>query len=295
MMRLTQLLFLLFIVSTVHSQPRNSFSFVVAADMRKYTGVETKHFRGVCESLKTHEDISFLISPGDIDPPDSVYYTIQKYWDPNMVWYPVVGNHEAETPSDMVWLRNFNKGGNSLPGIVNSGPASCLETNYSFDHKNTHFVILNQYCNDTCDDCTSGDINDFLYNWLKDDLQKTRKRNIIVLGHEPAYPLPDIENQRFRHQGDCLNQYPENRDRFVKLLQDHEVRAYIFGHTHNYSVAKINDLWHVDVGHSRGIGDMGARSTYIIINVSRKHVTYETYRLDYDSNSYKFADKGVLN
>jgi len=272
-----------------------SFSFVLTADMREYTGDNINNFRGACEAISKFDNVQFMISPGDLDPPDSVLYTINKYIGPDMPWYPVVGNHEAETTSDMEWLRNYNPDGNSLPNIVNLGPASCLETTYSFDYKNTHFVILNEYCTDLGDTCSDGDIRDTLYDWLKEDLTTTEKENIIVVGHEPAYPLPDMESQRFRHKDDSLNKYPDNRDRFVSLLQEHHVRAYMVGHTHNYSIAKINDLWHVDVGHARGIADMGARSTFIKINIKGDSIDFETYRLNYDNDSYELADRGNLH
>ncbi len=81
--------------------------------------------------------------------------------------------------------------------------------------------------------------------------------------------LPDMENQRFRHAYDCLNQYPENRDRFVSLLQAYHVNAYIFGHTHNYSIVKIN--------------------------VRGKQLEYETCRINYDQNEYEIADRGHMH
>lgn len=228
------LILLFFCLLAVPAQSRPRFSFALAADMRNFTGDKTEYFRGICESVGAHKDISFMISPGDIDPPDSVYYTIQKYLNANMLWYPVVGNHEAETASDMEWLRNYNKGGLLLPNIVNAGPASSRETNYSFDYKNTHFVILNQYSKENC-------------------------------------------------------------DRFVKLLQDYKVKAYIYGHTHNYVVAKLNKLWHIDVGHSRGKGDPGARSTYLIMTVAGNQISYSTYRLNDKTNSYEIADNAILD
>lgn len=284
----------LLIATGIQAQKQNSFSFALAADMRDFTGDSIQYFRGACEAMAKHKDISFIISPGDIDPPDSVYYTIQKYIGKDMIWYPVVGNHEEETASDMAWLRNYNAGGKKLPYIVNTGPESCKETNYSFDYKNTHFVILNQYATENCDTCTKGDMNDFLYKWLEIDLNSTKMKNILVIGHEPAYPMPDIENQRFRHVTDCLNAYPANRDRFVKLLQDRGVKAYIVGHTHNYSVVKVNRLWHVDVGHARGKGDKGARSTYMIVNVDKNNITYKTYRINKE-NIYELADQGIFD
>lgn len=271
------------------------FSFFLVADMRNYTGDNKDLFRGVCEAISTHDSIEFIISPGDIDPPDSVLYTIKKYISEDIKWYPVVGNHEAETPSDMAWLREYNKNGNTLPNIVHQGPTGCEETTYSFDYFNTHFVILNLYYDGICDNCTNGEISDSLYYWLRNDLELNKKKNILVIGHEPAYPFPDIENQRYRHIYDCLNQQPEQRDRFVSLLQENNVLAYIFGHTHNYSVVKINKLWHMDVSHSRGRGDPGARSTYIKVNVSRENIHYETYRLNPGNSKYELTDNGYLN
>ncbi len=274
---------------------KKPFSFILLADTRNYTGDNKDYFRGACEAIKEIDTFNFIISPGDIDPPDSVLYTIHKYIGDKVIWYPVVGNHEAETASDMKWMRNYNKGGNTLPNTVNRGPESCKETTYSFDYDNTHFVILNEYCTDSCDDCTKGYIPDILYDWLQNDLQKTKKKNILVIGHEPAYPMPDIESQRFRHSQDCLNQHPENRDRFVKLLQENNVIAYIVGHTHDYSIVKINNLWHVDVGHARGTGDKGARSTFIQMKIDKNGVNYITYRLDLKTGKYVVADTGNLN
>ncbi len=271
------------------------FSFILVADTRNYTGDNEDYFRGACEAIKEIDTFRFIISPGDIDPPDSVLYTIHKYIGKDIIWYPVVGNHETETASNMEWIRNYNKGGNTLPYIVNEGPESCNETTYSFDYMNTHFVILNEYCTDSCDDCTKGDIPEVLINWLQNDLKKTKMSNILVFGHEPAYPLPDVESQRFRHSHDCLNQHPDNRDRFVKLLQDNNVVAYIVGHTHDYSIAKINNLWHVDVGHARGTADKGARSTFVKINVNGDNIDYETYRLNFKTGKYELSDTGSLD
>lgn len=280
---------------TQKDKKNDSFSFVFIGDTRNDTGDNKDYFRGACEAISKLDNFEFIVSPGDTDPLDSVLYTMKKYIRNDIVWYPVAGNHEVETDSDMEWMRNHNKGGNSLPNIVNIGPKSCIETTYSFDYKNTHFVILNEYSNDTCDNCTNGDISDFLYNWLQKDLQKTKKENILVFGHEPVYPMPDMETQRFRHVHDCLNQYPENRDRFIDLLQENNVLAYGVGHTHNYSIVKINKLWQIDAGHSRGLGDTGARSTFIKFNVNNNKVAFETFRLDYETGKYEIADTGILN
>ena len=51
----------------------------------------------------------------------------------------------------MDWLRAFNAGGNSLPHIVNPGPAGSLEILFSFDFENAYFVVINKYFDGSTD------------------------------------------------------------------------------------------------------------------------------------------------
>ncbi|MFC2088652.1 metallophosphoesterase [Calditrichota bacterium] len=272
------------------------FSFSVTADMRNYAGNSPtydtyQYFRGACEAIAAKGAGAFMISPGDIDPPDQVEWTIKTYIGSNYLWYPVVGNHEAETPSDMTWLRNYNLNGNTLPNIVNIGPTGCEETTYSFDYENAHFVVINEYYDGVSDVGTDGDVDDDLYDWLVADLTATTKQYIFVFGHEPAYPQPDEDNSRLRHEFDSLNQHETNRNRFWSLLSTKGVIAYFCGHTHNYSSYYYNGVWQVDAGHARGAGDQGAPSTFIIVNVNGNDVSMTTYRgvhPDYDYNSITY-------
>ncbi len=52
---------------------------------------------------------------------------------------------------------------------------------------------------------------------------------------------------------DSLNKYPQNSFKFHQLLKKYNVNAYVCGHTHNASIAKINNIWQIDIGHARGI------------------------------------------
>lgn len=272
------------------------FSFAVTADMRGYSGTgiydTSRYFRGVCEAIAIVGPGAFMVSPGDIDPPASVKWTLEQHIDSTYTWYTVVGNHElpgagieSYPGSNMDWLRNYNTGGNSLPNIVNVGPPGCRETTYSFDYQNAHFVVLNEYYDGSSDTGTDGDVVDALYNWLADDLAATTKQHIFVFGHEPAYPQPDADNGRSRHIGDSLNKYPARRDRFWELLRDQGVVAYFCGHTHSYSAVRIDGVWQLDAAHCRGAGDTGAPSTFLIIRVTGDdlgHVTFNAYRDNHD-------------
>ncbi len=272
-----------------------SFSFAVTADVREYTGTDTNYFRGVCERLFYGGAGDFMISTGDIDPPGEVYSDIQIYVGSNYLWYPVVGNHEAETAYGMNWLRSYNAGGNSLPCLVNTGPPGGEETTYSFDHGNVHFVILNEYYDGGSDTATDGDIPDQLHNWLLADLTTNTRPVILIFGHEPAYPQTDEESGRMRHETDSLNKYAANRDRFWAALKNNSVLAYFCGHTHNYSKIKIDNVWQIDAGHARGTGDTGSRSTFLLVYVmDDNRIWISTYRLNLLSSQYELTSMEQL-
>ncbi len=209
-----------------------------------------------------------MISPGDIDPPAGVRWTIDQVLGSDYRWYPLPGNHETETPEDMAWLRAYNY------GAVNPGPAACPETTYSFDYSNAHFVLLNEYCDSGGDTATGGDIPDYLYNWLAADLAATTKPHIFVAGHEPITAVADMDNGRLRHTEDNLGIHPENASRFLLLLDRYDA-IYLCGHTHDASVIPVGGIWQIDVGHARGLGDTGARSTYVRITVYQDSVHYD--------------------
>lgn len=279
--------------------PEPEFTFAVTVDMRLYSGPgpynSPHYFRGACEAIAAHEPVAFMLSPGDVDPPWGVLWTITTTLGADFPWYPAVGNHEVETPEDMDWLRRY--GQNLIApdgGPVRPGPSGCPTTTYSFDYENAHFVVLNVYCDAQGDRATDGDIPDHLYEWLAADLAATDKPHIFVFGHEPAYPQPDALTGRTRHMEDSLNAHPANRDRFWNLLQEWGVRAYICGHTHNYSAIQVDGVWQLDAGHARGLGDTGAPSTFILVHVRGALVTFETYRDDMEGGPYTLADHGVL-
>jgi hypothetical protein len=272
------------------------FSFIVTADMRGFAGPEyqsSKYFLGTCEAVRKFGKGSFMVSPGDIDPPNHVLDTIKKVLGKDYLWYPVVGNHEAETPEDMAWLRDW--GNKNIPNLTRKGPENGRETTYSFDYKNAHFVVINQYYDGKSDTGTDGDIPAPLFDWLADDLVVNSKPFVFVFGHEPFVSIPDFDNGRYRHKGDSLDAHPKNSYRFWKLIRRYGVTAFICGHTHNLSLSKINGVWQLDAGHARGIGDTGAPSTFLKIFVGEKTCWVEVYRDDGDGGAYALTHTTVLD
>jgi hypothetical protein len=269
------------------------FTFVLTTDMRYFAGPgydSSTYFRGVVEAIDGLGGGAFMVSPGDIDPPADVLWTITRTLGITYTWYPVIGNHElpglgseSYRGANVDWLNSFDY------GAVNPGPAGCPTTTYSFDYGNAHFVMLNEYCDSTGDDVGDGDVPDHLYNWLANDLSGTARAHTFVFGHEPAYPQPDVDNGRLRHLGDSLDQYPAHRDRFWSLLRNEGVLAYFCGHTHNYSAVNVDGVWQVDAGHARGAGDTGAPSTFVVVRVDGGTVTFDAYRDEHDG-TYDYDD-----
>jgi len=203
-------------------------TFSVTADMRHYTGENINYFRNACEQIVFGGAGDFMVSPGDIDPPGNTYATIQKYIDPTYLWYPVAGNHETETASDMVWLRIFNRDGNTLPNIVNVGPAGCAETTYSFDYGNAHFSII-----DSNKDFSPGSKQ---YQWLEQDLAKSKAVWKFVFHHHPLYSTYDrwLTKHAF-HKNTVTSPRGDVKTRILApLYEKFGVDVVWYGHVHSY-------------------------------------------------------------
>jgi len=272
------------------------FTYTITADTRQYAGPEyqsSQYFLGACEAIREVGKGSFMVSVGDTDPPQHVFDTIKKTLGEDYPWYPVVGNHETETPEDMEWLRNWGRG--DIPGLVRRGPENSEETTYSFDFRNAHFVVLNEFYDGESDALQDGDITEPLYDWLRNDLETNSRPFVFVFGHLPIVSIPDFQNGRRRHQTGNLDAHPRNSHRFQQLLREHEVTAYFCGHTHNFSYSTINGLWQLDVGHARGIGDRGAPSTFLKLFVGKQTSWVEVYRDDANGGPYVLTHTITLN
>ncbi len=276
-------------LSSLINSDNNKFSFIVFADTRESAAPEYRnshYFQGTCEAIREIGKGEFIISPGDTDPPQYVREVIDNILGSDYTWYPAVGNHEAETEEDMVWLRSY---GATLPNITRTGPSYSEGTTYAFDHSNAHFVVLNEYYDGQSDTGTKHNVGDSLFNWLKNDLENNTKPLIYVFGHAPLLALPDIDTGRHRHLHDSLNQQPDNNHRFQKLLRRHNITAYFCGHTHGASYANLNGIWQIDAGHARGLIDTGTPSTFMKIEVSGLSTTVKMYRDDMKGGPYKLT------
>lgn len=261
------------------SAATDSFSFLAAGDMRGFVkgkSNDERYFDGLCEAARRVGAGAFMVTPGDFDPPAPVRATLDQYLGTNYLWYPVVGNHEIETPADLAWVEAWASRG--IPHLVRRGPPGAELTTYSFDYGNSHFVAVNDYFDNKAIVKAKGAIAETTLAWLETDLATTKKPHIWVIGHQPIESLPDMDTKRVRHQGESVSTNLAAAARFVALLQKYRVRAYICGHTHNTSVAKVRGIWQADSGHGRGAGDKGSPSTFLKFRVAGEKAWVDVYR-----------------
>lgn len=259
------------------------FSFVVTSDM-SYTGAPEyidypNLFAALLGYVRQFGQGAFMISTGDVLPAADTRWSIDQVLGEDYLWFPLPGNHDFGI-ADFDYLQNYtyDPNGEAEPNIINWGPEPCSRTTYSFNYQNTHFVLLNVYCNEEAPWGVDGSISDTIYNWLSADLEAASKEHIFVFGHEPAFPQPDDQTGIMNHYLESLDQYPEARDRFWELLAEHGVAAYVHGHTHNYSAVEINGVWELDAGHAAGTRYMPSPGTFLIITVTGEKITLRTYR-----------------
>jgi len=253
--------------------------FSVTCDNRTSTG-----FSDVLSeiNLRSGGPGEFMISPGDIDRCADTRARLDAGFGVDFLWYPVVGNHElpgagSETYSgeNMEYLRGYDY------GTVNPGPSGCVETTYSFDAGPIHIACINEYWDGGTapgsDVGTDGNVVQELRQWLATDLAATDRKWKLVFGHEPAYPQPDEDWLDVRHEYDSLNKYPTDRDAFWSLLEQHDVVAYVCGHTHRFSHYRPpgSDVWQIDAAQARGIGKYDA---FVIVTADDDQIQFETYR-----------------
>jgi hypothetical protein len=254
------------------------FNFTATSDPRTNVTLWNATLSGIQDRITTLG--VFHASAGDIDPPQPLRDAIDARFGPTVTWFPLIGNHEEETAADMTWLRAEYQNGNgqrtALKYATNQdGPLGTVETTFSWDYGNAHFISLNQYWNGGTaagsDVAADGDVVTALYDWLAADLAANTRPVVIVFGHEPAYPF-------HRHVGDSLDKYPANRDAFWSLLHQYGVQAYICGHTHFYTRYQTTPegTWQIDLGNAGN--DPGDGQTFANVIVTPTQVTYDIWR-----------------
>ena len=252
------ILILFFIIFNQPISAQNNtkdFSFIVSSDQREHATEKfnsNEYTLGGYEAIKKVGKGSFMIVLGDMDPPQSTMNLIDQILGKDYKRFAVVGNHDIEKPENLEYLKALNRGDKSFPNIIKKGPVGSEESTYSFNYGDVHFIVLNVYYDGKVDNASDGNITPELLRWLEGDLKLNMKKHVFVFGHEPIFPVLDMDTRTIRHEGDALNKYSGNTLKFQQVLQKYGVTAYLSGHIHCASYSAINGVWLLNSGHIYG-------------------------------------------
>lgn len=247
------------------------FRFAVIGDTRANNedGINIEIMKIILEKIKS-EKVDFIVVAGDLitgsaksrahmDRLKKWKSIIEKYQVP---FYIAIGNHEIESELSENILRLVFE----MPG---NGPAGLKELVYSFDHKDTHFIAL-----DTDVFNNSHRIGGQQLEWLKEDLEKNKEKQIFVFGHEPAYPSHG-------HVGSSLDKYASDRDELWGVFKEYNVRVYFCGHEHLYNRAVHDGIYQIITGGGGAplsAPEKGGFYHFVIVDVKSEGAIYVTVK-----------------
>jgi hypothetical protein len=249
----------------------NKFSFLFLADDQL---LDRANYM-IKYAYQNFDDLNFIVSVPDdggwSNGRSRVYDYYRSEWIRNPKSYfgilPILfgnGNHDVEVPGTMdltikrlgpefplivPGMRNFKEGPYDTYPMHNNSQDRYLQ--YSFDYKNAHFVVMNDYFHDifTCSDsscdrflrgnytprgCASND----MLSWLESELNTTNATFKFIFHHMPLYPSDNRASYSATTLGGCL---PDSRSRFMTLLAKYNITAIFVGHSHMPEFTLVND------------------------------------------------------
>lgn len=244
------------IILTAHAAhaAEHSWRFIVTGDSRsngEHNGVNVPILTEIANEI-VKRDVDFVLLSGDLVVGSPEQEKIQSQlttwmdvmkpvYDAGIGVYPIRGNHDTggtKMSADSTAWNNIFTGPFALP---DNGPQNEKNLTYSFTHKNSLIIGLEQYGHET---------HTINQDWFEKQLAENKKPHIFVYGHAPAFEV---------HHKDCLDDHPEKRDDFITALQNAGGRLYFAGHDHFYDHAFANNDFYPDNDiHQFIVGTAGA-------------------------------------
>lgn len=226
---------------------KDSFSFVVFGDNQD--GYKT--FKGLIKKVN-QEKIDFAVHVGDTVQRATKkdfqnYLKMTSKLKPKL--YQVPGNHDLAGNGYKYYKKYF-------------GPFY-----YSFDHKNSHFIVLNNAF------ASSFTANQFA--WLKKDLAATDKENIFVFLHRPVFDPSEI------FTGYVMSGR-EVTEELMRLFDRYKVDYVFAGHIHCYAKVGRGTVYIISGGAGGQLHlprELGGFHHYVKINVAGDKISDEVIRI----------------
>jgi hypothetical protein len=206
------------------------------------------------------------------------------------------GSQHSNPGAEQVWLSVMQPYIVAANGPGPGGPdhlqTDQSELTYSFDYRQTHFVIVNTD--------PQGAPATVPVHWIGSDLQAAsddpRIKHIFVVGHKPAFPPP------FASPEQSLNSNPGNRNTFWQELNTAKVTAYLTSHAHVWDLSQPAfmdepgpaQVWQVVAGNGgtkldagwAAIGETPYFGFTLVRIMADGHVIVSSYGRDFDHADY---------
>ena len=230
----------------------------------------------------------FMVITGDFPNLAQTEQIIDDELGSDFLWYPVVGNHEiSDNIANFYAIRDTKVP--TLPNIVDYGPDGSVNTNYSWDYENAHFIAINPFWDGASNDHTSGgDIPAALNSWVAADLAANDEIHNFVFIHTPPFPS-------HRHVGEDLDANPTNRDAFISTLDTNNVESIFAGHTHYYEhdVSPEFALGDVNQITNGSLREGGVPITFTYVLVDGNVTIYKVY--SWNGSDFTLHDEWSIN
>ncbi|MBI5700947.1 metallophosphoesterase [Candidatus Saganbacteria bacterium] len=231
-----------------------AFSFVVFGDNRDGDAV----YKKILDKVNSDKTITFSVNTGDFVArgQESEYIKYQKMIKKSKIpIYHVMGNHDGVFGGWKFYKKYFGS------------------DYYSFDHENSHFVVLNNAFKSSFDAKQ--------YNWLISDLKKNKRQHTFVFFHKPTFDVSGF-------YGDYVMSDRQASETMMALFKKYKVEYVFTGHVHGYARAEREGIIYTITG---GGGaplylpkNAGGFYHYVKVTVEDDKIADEVVRINDESN-----------
>jgi|GEM_PF-847121 len=261
------------------AEEKTSFSFAIIGDTQRFDSANADgNLQKAVKSIE-EKNVGLVMTEGDLlgscDGKSGCETKLGKWKNAlgslYLKTYEMMGNHDrtGADKADALWQKFF-----TLP---ENGPEGCKELTYSFDHENSHFVVLNS------EKPMEHAVDKVQRDWLEKDLQNSQKDNKFVFFHEPAYPVSS-------KIGESLDADTADRDALWKIIKDQKVTAVFNGHEHIASRKKAEGVYQFVFGNTdsfdhdlpkAGVAEYSYKGKhYGLVEITGKEIVVKIYSVD---------------
>lgn len=252
------------------------FTFVQTSDQQGFRWDEYQIWKSSAEYIKNNvADMHFTINTGDMTQNGNRVNEWIDYYDARSIMkdfeeMPVIGNNDLcpaniyqlgnggdsskINPKNLSFFYTFEMDEDNPPVFTIEGKEIFVDSVYSFDYGNTHFMAVNSEITDGTEKSVYGlSTNGLIYNAMKDwcaaDIAKAKDKTWrIAYTHELPFTIitqnvisnfywDGKENEKIERSGSHLNYNttPDNKYWFSKFCESNDIRLVIGGHKHTYA------------------------------------------------------------